>query len=80
MSTDEEAALILVRGAVPGAKGGWVTISDAVKKPVNKDAPIPASLREKVKEESQKGIEKESGGSGSVGESPQTEKVNEDES
>ena len=80
VSTDEEAGLILVRGAVPGAKGGWVTISDAVKKPVNKDAPIPASVREKNKEESEKGIEKETAGSGSVGESLQTEKVKDDES
>ena len=40
VSTDEENGLILVRGAVPGAKGGWVTISDAVKKSANKDAPM----------------------------------------
>ena len=45
ISTDEENGVILVRGAVPGAKGGWVTISDAVKKPVNKDAPVPAALK-----------------------------------
>ena len=32
VSTNEETGVILVRGAVPGAKGGWVTISDAVKK------------------------------------------------
>ena len=80
VSTDEETGLILVRGAVPGAKGGWVTISDAVKKPINKDAPIPASLRDKAKEESQKDIEKETTGRESIGESPQTEKVKEDES
>ena len=45
VSTDEQAGLILVRGAVPGAKGCWVTISDAVKRPVNDSAPMPASLR-----------------------------------
>ena len=54
VSTDEETGLILVRGAVPGARGGWVTISDAVKKPANKDAPMPASLKEKSSEEVEK--------------------------
>merc|ERR1712054_450096 len=28
VSTNEETGVILVRGVVPGAKGGWVTISD----------------------------------------------------
>jgi large subunit ribosomal protein L3 len=30
--TDAERGLIMVKGAVPGSKGGWVTIRDAVKK------------------------------------------------
>ena len=30
--TDAERGLILVRGAVPGAKGGWVLVRDAVKR------------------------------------------------
>ena len=45
VSTDAEEGLILVRGAVPGAKGGWVRIIDAVKHPVPEDAPFPAGLR-----------------------------------
>jgi large subunit ribosomal protein L3 len=45
VSTDPEAGLIFVRGAVPGAEGGWVQISDAVKHPVPKDAPFPAGLK-----------------------------------
>ena len=45
VSTDLERGLILVRGAVPGAKGGWVRISDAVKHPVPADVPFPAGLR-----------------------------------
>ena len=32
--TDADRGLIMVKGAVPGSKGGWVTIKDAVKKPV----------------------------------------------
>ena len=45
VSTDLEEGLILVRGAVPGAKGGWVRIIDAVKHPLPEDAPFPAGLR-----------------------------------
>jgi large subunit ribosomal protein L3 len=32
--TDADRGLIMIKGAVPGSKGGWVTIKDAVKKPV----------------------------------------------
>jgi large subunit ribosomal protein L3 len=43
--TDADRGLIMVKGAVPGSKGGWVTIKDAVKKPAHKDAPKPAAIR-----------------------------------
>jgi large subunit ribosomal protein L3 len=43
--TDAERGLILIRGAVPGSKGGWVMLRDAVKKPLPKDAPIPGAFR-----------------------------------
>ena len=43
--TDVDRGLILVKGAVPGSKGGWVTISDAVKKPANTEAPVPGSFK-----------------------------------
>ena len=42
VSTDDEEGLIMIRGAVPGAKGGFVLISDAVKKARPEDAPYPA--------------------------------------
>ena len=77
VSTDEETGLILVRGAVPGARGGWVTISDAVKKPANKDAPMPASLKGKSPESLEK---KETEVSSAMAESPASEKVKDDES
>src|SRR6202453_4488829 len=32
VQTDVERGLILVEGAVPGVKGGWITVRDAVKK------------------------------------------------
>ncbi len=47
VAVDEEDNLILVRGAVPGAKGGWVTVFDAVKKPAPEGLPLPAKLIEK---------------------------------
>ena len=34
VGTDPDRGLLLVRGAVPGAKGGWVLVRDAVKKPL----------------------------------------------
>ncbi|TQV83717.1 50S ribosomal protein L3 [Denitrobaculum tricleocarpae] len=44
VSTDEDRGLILVKGAVPGAEGGWVRISDAVKRALPKDVPFPAGI------------------------------------
>jgi len=44
--TDTDRGLIMVKGAVPGSKGGWVTIKDAVKKPFPDNAPLPAALRQ----------------------------------
>jgi large subunit ribosomal protein L3 len=45
VQTDKERGLLLVRGAVPGAKGGWVLVRDAVKKPLHKEAPKPGAFR-----------------------------------
>jgi large subunit ribosomal protein L3 len=43
--TDADRGLIMVKGAVPGSKGGWVTIKDAVKKPVPENVILPAALK-----------------------------------
>ncbi len=43
--TDAERGLIMVKGAVPGAKGGYVTIKDAAKKPQPENVILPAALR-----------------------------------
>jgi large subunit ribosomal protein L3 len=43
--TDADRGLIMVKGAVPGSRGGWVTIRDAVKKAPFADAPRPAAIR-----------------------------------
>jgi large subunit ribosomal protein L3 len=45
MQTDVERGLILVGGAVPGAKGGWITVRDAVKKTLPKEVPQPGKFR-----------------------------------
>ena len=44
-AVDAERGLVMVRGAVPGSKGEFVTIRDAVKKARPADAPYPASVR-----------------------------------
>ncbi|MCQ8782425.1 50S ribosomal protein L3 [Mangrovibrevibacter kandeliae] len=43
--TDADKGLILIRGAVPGSKGGWLLIRDAVKMPLPDTAPKPAAIR-----------------------------------
>src|ERR1700755_2274916 len=45
MQTDVERGLILVEGAVPGSKGGWITVRDAVKKKLPKEVPQPGKFR-----------------------------------
>jgi large subunit ribosomal protein L3 len=43
--TDAERGLIMIKGAVPGSKGGWVTVRDAVKRKAPDGLPTPAALR-----------------------------------
>ncbi|MEL7461228.1 MAG: 50S ribosomal protein L3 [Pseudomonadota bacterium] len=43
--TDADRGLIMVKGAVPGSKGGWVTIKDAVKKATPENVILPAALK-----------------------------------
>jgi large subunit ribosomal protein L3 len=45
VQTDVERGLILVEGAVPGVKGGWITMRDAVKKALPKEAPKPGKFK-----------------------------------
>src|SRR6202035_4928157 len=40
-----ERGLLMIRGAVPGAKGGWVLVKDAVKRKPPDGLPFPAALR-----------------------------------
>jgi large subunit ribosomal protein L3 len=45
VQTDVERGLIMLEGAVPGAKGGWITVRDAVKKTLPKEAPKPGKFK-----------------------------------
>lgn len=45
ISTDAERDLIFVRGSVPGSKGAWLIIRDAVKVARPADAPYPAAIK-----------------------------------
>ena len=45
VQTDVERGLIMIEGAVPGHKGGWITVRDAVKKAPPKDLPKPGKFK-----------------------------------
>jgi large subunit ribosomal protein L3 len=45
VSVDAENGLILIKGAVPGARQGWVLASDAVKRPAPDGLPFPAAVK-----------------------------------
>ena len=45
VKTDADRGLIMVEGAVPGSKGGWILVRDAVKKALPDGVPMPGSFR-----------------------------------
>ena len=44
VAVDDEEGVVLLQGAVPGPKGGWVLISDASKAKMPEGLPFPAGL------------------------------------
>ncbi|MES2147686.1 MAG: 50S ribosomal protein L3 [Pseudomonadota bacterium] len=42
--TDAARGLLFVKGSVPGPKGAWLTVEDAIKLPRHDDVPYPAGL------------------------------------
>ncbi len=44
VKTDKERGLIMVKGSVPGVKGAWVSIRDAVKRKLPDGAPKPGAF------------------------------------
>jgi len=49
--TDPIRGLLFVKGSVPGHKGSWLTVQDAVKLPRHDTAPYPAGILEEMKPE-----------------------------
>ncbi len=49
VGVDLEEGLILIRGAVPGSKKGWVFVNDAVKRALPEGVPFPAGLKSDAK-------------------------------
>ncbi len=45
VGTDVEKGVILVKGAIPGAKGGYILVSDALKCALPEGVPFPAGIR-----------------------------------
>ncbi|MCF8474237.1 MAG: 50S ribosomal protein L3 [Emcibacter sp.] len=45
VATDMDEGLILIKGAIPGSKNGWVLINDAAKKAAHADRPYPGAVR-----------------------------------
>ncbi len=45
VKTDKDRGLILVKGSVPGVKGGWVSVRDAVKRKLPEGAPRPGAFK-----------------------------------
>jgi large subunit ribosomal protein L3 len=45
-AVDPDKGLLMIKGAVPGSKGGYIMVRDAIKRPRPADAPYPAALRE----------------------------------
>ena len=69
IKTDVDLGIIMIKGAVPGSKGGWVTIKDAVKKDQPDNVIYPAALLSASKPNNQDAKKEEDNTANSV-ESP----------
>jgi large subunit ribosomal protein L3 len=48
ISTDIDRGLILIKGAIPGSKGSYIVVKDALKKTLPENVPMPAGTRDSV--------------------------------
>ena len=46
IAADAERGVLMIKGSVPGSPGGYVRITDAVKRRMPENLPFPAALRE----------------------------------
>jgi large subunit ribosomal protein L3 len=46
--TDKDRGRIMLKGSVPGSKGGWVSVRDAVKRKLPAAAPKPGAFKAPV--------------------------------
>ena len=53
VKTDTERGLLMVKGGVPGARGSWILLRDAVKRPMPDDVPLPAALIDNAEAEAE---------------------------
>ena len=45
VAADEDRGLIFIKGGLPGSKGSWISLKDAIKKALPSDTPYPAGLK-----------------------------------
>ena len=77
IKTDVDLGIIMIKGAVPGSKGGWVTIKDAVKKDQPDNVIYPAALLSASKPNNQDAKKEEDNTANSVEPSVNAESLTE---
>jgi len=70
-SIDSKEGLILIKGSIPGSKGGFVFISDSIKNKISDGVPFPAGI---LKEHQQQDIKSKENNDKNVTESGDEEK------
>lgn len=70
--TDVDRGLILVKGAVPGSKGSWILVRDAIKVERPKEAPLPGAFRAPIALEAPVDVSSENAVSETTDASPET--------
>lgn len=79
VGVDLEDNLVLVKGSIPGANQAWVTVTDAIKRPLPEDAPLPAGLVSDITKKDIKEAEEQDAPSQKAGPAG-AQQINEDES
>ena len=46
VAADDDRGLIFIKGGLPGSKGSWMSLKDAIKKAVPSDVPYPAGIKD----------------------------------